>query len=178
MVTVKAPTTQRHHRGVPLKSAKDRMDIIISAYQQLGSYRAAADHCGTTHRTVKKVVEKFEADQAGGPPPPRAERAHNYDLVADLVVERVEKSHGRISAKRLLPKARAAGYLGSDRNFRRLVAEAKALWRSTNHRGRRPAVWEPGEYLVIDWAQVAPGVVPVLRGTRVLSVALRALRPQ
>lgn len=140
-----------------MKSAKDRMDII-SAYHQLGSYRAAAEHCGTTHRTVKKIVEKFEAGQAGMPLPARAERAHNYDLVADLVAERVQKSHGRISAKRLLPIAKAAGYEGSARNFRRLVAEAKALWRSNNHRGRRPAVWEPGEYLVIDWAQAAPGL--------------------
>ncbi|KUI21963.1 transposase [Mycobacterium sp. GA-2829] len=131
---------------------------IISAYHQLGSYRAAAAECGTTHRTVKKVVEKFEADQAGMLPSPRAERAHNYDAVAGLVAERVDKSNGRISAKRLLPKARAAGYTGSDRNFRRLVAQEKALWRSTNHRGRRPAVWEPGEYLVIDWAQAAPGL--------------------
>ena len=38
--------------------------------------------------------------------PPRAERAHNYDAVAELVAERVEKSAGRISAKRLLPIAR------------------------------------------------------------------------
>lgn len=157
MATVKAPTKRRHHRGVPLKSAKDRMDII-SAYQQLGSYRAAADHCGTTHRTVKKVVDKFEADQAGAPARPRAERSHNYDVVADLVAERVDKSHARISAKRLLPIARAAGYEGSGRNFRRLVADAKALWRSQNHCGRRPAVWSPGEYLVIDWAQAAPGL--------------------
>jgi transposase len=157
MVTVKAPSNRHHHRGVPLKSAKDRMDII-SAYQQLGSYRAAADECGTTHRTVKKIVDKFEADQAGEPPPPRAERAHNYDVVIDLVAERVEKSNARISAKRLLPIARAAGYAGSGRNFRRLVADAKALWRSTNHSGRRPAVWSPGEYLVIDWAQAAPGL--------------------
>ncbi|MFS0900241.1 MULTISPECIES: IS21 family transposase [Mycolicibacterium] len=140
-----------------MKSAKDRMDII-SAYQQLGSYRAAAAECGTTHRTVKKVVEKFHADQAGVAASPPAQRAHNYDAVADLVAERVEKSHGRISAKRVLPKARAAGYTGSDRNFRRLVAEAKTLWRSENHRGRRPAVWEPGDYLVIDWAQAAPGL--------------------
>ena len=157
MVTVKAPTNRRHHRGVPLKSAKDRMDII-SAYQQLGSYRAAADQCGTTHRTVKRHVDKFEADQAGAPPQPRAERTHNYDVVTDLVAERVEKSAGRISAKRLLPIARAAGYEGSGRNFRRLVADAKALWRSNNHSGRRPAVWSPGEYLVIDWAQAAPGL--------------------
>jgi len=140
-----------------LKSAKDRMDII-SAYQQLGSYRGAADQCGTTHRTVKKIVDKFEADQAGVPPQPRAERVHNYDVVADLVAERVEKSAGRISAKRLLPIARAAGYEGSDRNFRRLVADAKSLWRRDNHSGRRPAVWSPGEYLVIDWAQAAPGL--------------------
>ncbi len=140
-----------------MKSAKDRMDII-SAYQQLGSYRGAADQCGTTHRTVKKIVDKFEADQAGVPPQPRAERVHNYDVVADLVAERVEKSAGRISAKRLLPIARAAGYQGSDRNFRRLVADAKSLWRRDNHSGRRPAVWSPGEYLVIDWAQAAPGL--------------------
>lgn len=136
-----------------MKSAKERMDII-SAYQQLGSYRAAAAECGTTHKTVKRAVDKFEADQAGVLPPPRAERDHNYDAVAELVAARVAKSHARISAKRLLPIARTAGYEGSDRNFRRLVADAKRLWRSENHRGRRPAVWTPGEYLVIDWATV------------------------
>ena len=79
-------------------------------------------------------------------------------MVADLVAERVEKSHARISAKRLLPIARAARYEGSAHNFRRLVAEAKALWRSQNHSGRRPAVWSPGQYLVIDWAQATPGL--------------------
>lgn len=137
-----------------MKSAKDRMDII-SAYQQVGSYRGAAELCGTTHRTVKKVIDKFEA---GPSAPPRVERAHNYDAVADLVTERVEKSQGRMSAKRMLRIARTAGYEGSDRNFRRLVAEAKMLWRNEHHRGRRPAVWTPGEYLVIDWAQAAPGL--------------------
>jgi transposase len=128
---------------------------IISAYQQVGSYRAAAQLCGTTHRTVKRVVEKFEAGESA---PPRVERVHNYDAVAEMVAERVAKSQGRMSAKRLLPIARAAGYEGSARNFRRLVAEAKVLWRNEHHRGRRPAVWSPGEYLVIDWAQAAPGL--------------------
>lgn len=137
MVTVKAPTKRRHHRGVPLKSAKDRMDII-SAYYELGSYRAAAEACGTTHRTVKKIVDKFEADQAGAPRPPRAERAHNYDAVAELVVERVEKSQARISAKRLLPIARAAGYEGSGRNFRRLVADAKTIVAQQQSLGSSP----------------------------------------
>jgi transposase len=127
---------------------------IISAYHQVGSYRAAAELCGTTHKTVKRVVEKFEAGDA----PPRVERAHNYDAVAELVAERVKKSQGRMSAKRMLPIARAAGYDGSARNFRRLVADVKTLWRNEHHRGRRPAVWSPGEYLVIDWAEAAPGL--------------------
>ena len=81
-------------------------------------------------------------------------RVRNFAEVTDLVAERVEKSAGRISAKRLLPIARAAGYEGSARNFRRLVAEAKAGWRRGQHGngwGRRPAVWTPGETLVIDW---------------------------
>ncbi|OMC13627.1 transposase [Mycolicibacter nonchromogenicus] len=128
---------------------------IISAYQQVGSYRAAAEICHTTPKTVKRIVDKFEA---GDSAPPRARRAHNYDAVTDLVAERVKKSQGRMSAKRMLPIARAAGYEGSARNFRRLVAESKVLWRNEHHRGRRPAVWSPGEYLVIDWAQAAPGL--------------------
>ena len=75
----------------------------------------------------------------------------NYDAVAELVAARVKATSGRISAKRLLPAARAAGYAGSARNFRRLVAERKQAWREEHHRGRRPAVWSPGEHLVIDW---------------------------
>jgi len=136
-----------------LKSAKERMDII-SAYREVGSYRAAAELCGTTHKTVKRTVEKFEADQSGETAPPKADRGHNYDAVTDLVTERVAKSQGRISAKRILPIARTAGYRGSDRNFRRLVAEEKKRWRTDHHRGRRPAVWAPGDYLIIDWATV------------------------
>ena len=121
---------------------------IISAYQDAGSYRGAAAICGTTPKTVKRVIERAEG---GDLPRPRKERARNYEVVVDLVAERVKKSAGRISAKRLLPAARTAGYAGSDRNFRRLVAAAKKEWRVEHHRGRRPAIWSPGEHLVIDW---------------------------
>jgi transposase len=121
---------------------------IISAYQQVGSYRGAAAISGTTAKTVKRVITRHES---GGAAPARAPRGHNYDTVVELVIERVEKTKGRITAKRLLPAARAAGYEGSARNFRRLVSTRKALWRSDNRRGRRPAVWSPGEHLVIDW---------------------------
>src|SRR4029079_12698660 len=86
------------------------------------------------------------------------ERPRNYDAVTELVTKRVKSSEGRISRKRLLPIARAAGDEGSSRNFRRLVAARKVLWRRGHHRGRRPAVWTPGEYLVIDWATVGGGL--------------------
>jgi hypothetical protein len=121
---------------------------IISAYREVGSYRGAAAISGTTPKTVKRVIDRHES---GGGAPARAPREHNYDSVVELVAKRVDKTNGRISAKRLLPAARAEGYEGSARNFRRLVAEQKALWRKDNHRGRRPAVWSPGEHLVIDW---------------------------
>jgi len=121
---------------------------IIAAYREVGTYRGAAQVTGTTHKTVKRVIARHEA---GGAAAGRAPRGHNYDGVAGLVAERVEKTAGRISAKRLLPAARAAGYAGSARNFRRLVAQQKGAWRREHHRGRRPAVWSPGEYLVIDW---------------------------
>jgi transposase len=121
---------------------------IISAYREAGTYRGAAAISGTTPKTVKRVIARHEA---GAGAPARVAREHNYDIVAGLVAERVDKSSARISAKRLLPAARAAGYSGSPRNFRRLVAAQKQVWRREHHRGRRPAVWSPGEYLVIDW---------------------------
>jgi len=124
---------------------------ILAAYREAGSYRGAAAVCGTTHKTVRRVVEAHEASCSGQSRPVRRDRGRNYDRVRDLVTERVGKSQGRISAKRLLPAARAAGYDGSARNFRRLVAEVKAAWRAGHHRGRRPAVWTPGDTLVIDW---------------------------
>ena len=124
---------------------------IIAAYQLVGTYRGAAEICDTTHKTVKRVVERIEA---GGERAVRASRPANYEDVRDLVAASVKAGHGRVSAKRLLPKARVAGYTGSDRNFRRLVAQEKGRFRRANGRGRRPAVWSPGEHLVIDWGVI------------------------
>lgn len=134
-----------------MKSVRERMDIN-AAYREVGSYRGAAEICGTTDKTVKRIV--LGAERAGD----EAVR-HNYDDVRDLVAERVDKTKGRISAKRLLPMAAAAGYAGSARNFRRLVAEAKAAWRVDRHRGRRPGLWAPGDMLVIDWGEIGPLMV-------------------
>ena len=124
-----------------------------AAYREVGSYRAAADICGTTPKTVKRSVEAARRAEAGVDP---GLVRHNYDGVADLVAETVARTKGRITAKRLLPVAVAAGYKGSARNFRRLVAEAKNAWRSKNHRGRRPGIWAPGDMVVFDWGEMGP----------------------
>jgi transposase len=121
---------------------------VIAAYQQVGSYRGAAEMCGTTHKTVKRIVT---AALAGEPPASHRSRDRNYAGVATIVRDKIAATQGKISAKRLLPIAVAAGYEGSARNFRRLVAEEKARWRRSHHRGRRPGVWAPGETLIIDW---------------------------
>jgi hypothetical protein len=94
-----------------MKSVRERMDMN-AAYREVGSYRAAADICGTTSKTVKRAIRAAEQAEAGV-----AEVRHNYDAVADLVSDSVARTKGRISAKRLLPVAVAAGYRGSARNF-------------------------------------------------------------
>ena len=89
-----------------MKSARERMDII-SAYREVGTYRGAAAISDTTPKTVKRVITRHESGRgvAGREP-----RKRNYASVSELVAERVVKTKGKISAKRLLPAAQAAGY--------------------------------------------------------------------
>ncbi len=127
-------------------SARDQLNVI-NAYREVGTYRGAAEMCGTTHKTVKRIIEHDGV---------RAERVSepaNYEVVREFVAAKVDKTKCKMTAKRLLPLAVAAGYLGSDRNFRRLVAQEKKAWRRARaaEGQRRPAIWSPGEYLVIDW---------------------------
>lgn len=124
-----------------------------AAYKELGSYRAAAELCGTTDKTVRRAVARATAAEET---PGAGAVEHNYDDVATVIAERVEKTQGKITAKRLLPTVRAAGYTGSARNLRRAVADAKAKWRIDHHRGRRPGVWTPGDMLVFDWGEIGP----------------------
>jgi len=131
-----------------VKSAREQLNIL-SAYAELGSYRAAAALCGTTHKTVRRVVERRSRSPIERPP-----RSRTTDGLSDLIAERVRATDGRISAKRLLPVCRAAGYQGSGRTLRRAVARAKAAWRR-NRRTYRPWVPIPGEHLVIDWGSEA-----------------------
>jgi transposase len=130
---------------------------VVSVYLDVGSYRSAGEICGVDPKTVKRVVAAHEAGELEEETAcRRREVPKNTDVVRDLVAKRVKDRKARITAKRLLPEARAAGYGGSDRNFRRLVAAEKKAWRTQNGRQRRPAVWVPGETLVIDWGAI-PG---------------------
>jgi len=122
---------------------------IVAAFEQVGTYRGAAALCGTTHKTVKRVIERRRAGEPFDVP--RRQLTKNTDSVAAVIAEKVRATDGRISAKRLLPVARTAGYTGSARNFRRAVAEAKKAWRR-KRRVYRPWQPTPGEHLVIDWA--------------------------
>jgi transposase len=129
-----------------LLSARKQLDVI-SAYRKVGTYRGAAEMCGVTHKTVKRIVDSNRAAAE------RVERRKNYESVRALVATEIDTTKGKISAKRLLPTVRAVGNAGSDRNFRRLVAQERSKYRQqqARERSRRPAVWTPGEHLVIDW---------------------------
>ena len=59
-----------------MKSARDQMDIV-NAYEATGTYRGAAALCGTTHKTVKRVLARQQAGQVGrrpGRPAPQHRR--------------------------------------------------------------------------------------------------------
>jgi transposase len=122
----------------------------------VGTYRGAAEICGVDPKTVKRKVLAHEAGELDEGRAARAPVAKNTDVARQLVAQRVEATKAKITAKRLLPEARAVGYAGSARNFRRLVAAEKKTWRAANGRQRRPAVWTPGDALVIDWGTL-PG---------------------
>lgn len=49
-----------------MKSVRERMDID-AAYREVGTYRGAADTCGTTPMTVKRVVLAEQSVTGSGP---------------------------------------------------------------------------------------------------------------
>ncbi len=42
---------------------------IVAAFEQVGTYRGAAALCGTTHKTVKRVIERRTAGEDSTAPP-------------------------------------------------------------------------------------------------------------
>ena len=124
-----------------MKSAREQLDIL-TAFAELGTYRAAAALCGTTHKTVRRVVER-----RGRPPTERPPRPRSTDPYRDLIAAKIRATDGRMSAKRLLPLCRAEGYESSARHLRRAVAEARAAHRRERRCGGssspRSGGWHP-----------------------------------
>ena len=92
---------------------------IISAYYELGSYRGAADRCGTTHRTVKKIIDRHEAEQAGEHDHPAVRgragagrQAGRVQAVVDHPCVALQRrtgrgvEHGAVAGQRLVAHAR------------------------------------------------------------------------
>ena len=149
-----------------MKSGRTQVEII-ALYEELGSYRAVGALMGCDHKTVKRYVE---AAGDAGQLAPVLVRSRVTDDFAGLICERVEQTHGRVTARRLMRIARAAGYAGSERSLRRAVADAKEAWRARQAlEGRvyRPWVSAPGEWMLCDWG--AAGTVQTPAGPRKLS---------
>ena len=136
-------------------TVRKNMDVI-AAFENVGTFRGAAVMCGVDPKTVKRIVEAHRRSELSGQRKPRSGPARNTEVVRQVVIEKIAETKGKMTAKRLLPIARAAGYLGSARNFRRLVSEVRGAFKLEQGRHqRRPAIWVPGATLVIDWGTIA-----------------------
>jgi transposase len=136
-------------------TARENMDVI-AAFENVGTYRGAAEMCGCDPKTVKRKVEAHRRSQLTAERKPREKPERNTEIARKVVTDKIAETKGRMTAKRLLPIARAAGYVGSPRNFRRLVSEVRAAFKAEQGRHqRRPAIWVPGATLVIDWGTIA-----------------------
>ncbi|GAC1611305.1 MAG: hypothetical protein NVS3B26_23300 [Mycobacteriales bacterium] len=87
-VSQPAPFTAQ---GAPSWSARKQLDVI-TAYREVGTYRAAAEICGVDPKTVKRIVIR---DQAAAE---RAERRKNYESVRALVAKARFQPHHRSRA--------------------------------------------------------------------------------
>lgn len=131
-----------------MKTERSIMDIL-EAYDLYGSYRAAAKHTGCSPNTVKKFVL---AREAGQPLPKRVVRAKLTDDYRDKITELVERSSGRIMAKKVHEVLTRMGFSGSYKSTSRAVAEAKRVHAASVQRVHRPWVSAPGQWLQYDFA--------------------------
>jgi hypothetical protein len=120
---------------------------VIAAYRDVGSYRSAAQICGTTHKTVKRIIEAPEAGRAPG----RKSRGRNFDQFMGLGGGAGGEDGGPDFGEAVVAAGPGRRLCRVGPEFRRLVAQVKAEWRQGHHRGRRPGVWSPAETLIIDW---------------------------
>src|SRR3981081_3195092 len=99
-----------------MKSLRAGMEMV-NASELVGTYRGAAALCGTTAKTVKRVLGRRTDGQVGRRP--RTPRMRNTAAVVPLIRQSIRTTDGRISAKRLLALAKKDGYSGSAADFPR-----------------------------------------------------------
>src|SRR5438309_1758611 len=121
---------------------------ILAAYDLTQSYRDAAALVGCAPNTVARYVL---ARDAGGLRTTPAQRNQLIDPFREKVEEWVESSHGRIRGDVAQRKLEAMGYGGSERTTRRVVADAKAVYRAGHRRRFRPWLPEPGLWFQWDY---------------------------
>ena len=113
----------------------------------------------TRPKTVKRKVQAHERGELDEEHAGRAPVAKNTDGVRALVAEQLRGRHeGSGVGQAAAARSRLPATSGSPRNFRRVVAAEKRAWRAVNARQQRPAVWVPGETLVIDWGTLPGGI--------------------
>ena len=79
-------------------------------------------------------------------------RGHNYDGVAGAGGRAGEEDGGPDLGEAAAAGGAGGGVCGVGRGTSAAWSRRqKQAWRREHHRGRRPAVWSPGEHLVIDW---------------------------
>lgn len=107
---------------MPLKFAWDRMDSG-STCVEVRSYRLAANLCGTTSKTIKRIADRFEAERAVRLRGLIARRLARRDRPVHVPYRQFEgqdlgEAHFRLPAK--------PATTGRTVNFRRFAVEEKA----------------------------------------------------
>jgi transposase len=135
---------------------------VVNLYEELGSYRAVAALVGCDHKTAKAWLERTRrgVSVAG------VARGRATDPFLHLIRERVDRTEGRVRAKRLFKVLRAAGYQASLRTLQRALRVERRRWQERQRRVYRPWLSAPGDFLIVDWGEV--GTVATAAGQRKL----------
>ena len=124
-----------------------------AAYREVGSYRAAAEICGTTPKTVKRsVLEAAKRPRPGRVPGGRAQLRRVGTLWPSGWHAPRAGSRPSGCCRWPEPPATAVRPATSAGWWPRRRPSGKRQ----NHRGRRPGVWAPGDMVVFDWGEIGP----------------------
>jgi transposase len=141
--------------GTVLLKLEERL-AVVNLYEELGSYRAVGAVVGCDHKTVNAWLDRNrEGVSVAG-----VIRRRTTDPFLHLIRERLDMTDGRVRAKRLLKVLRAAGYTASLRTLQRTLRTERRRWQEQQRRVYRPCQSAPGDFLIVDWGEVATVAKP------------------